>query len=240
MPDRRADVSLRALDLVVAIPVALALTPVMIMLAVMSAVALRAWPLFVQSRPGAAGRTLRMIKIRTLPVDTPHYACKTTIDHDRVPALMRFLRGTHLDELPQLWQVITGHLSIVGPRPRQAEEVDAFAPDFEAVRRSVRPGCTGLWQISPSSVEGLGDSPEYDLFWVSNRSVRMALWVLYRTIAQTVWRARPVSLSDVPAWTMPPPRSVALTTTANPRHLTRARLLDGTTSHPLAAEPTGR
>src|SRR5690242_12109900 len=102
--------SIRMLDIVGGILIALAVTPILIVLALASAVSLRAWPFFVQKRPGRAGRDLRLVKIRTLPKSTPHYAHKADIDLDAAPRLMQLLRRLHLDELPQLWQVPTGAL----------------------------------------------------------------------------------------------------------------------------------
>src|SRR5688572_28047288 len=92
------------------------------------ALELRAWPFFMQERIGRAGRPLRFLKLRTLPVDTPAYALKHDLDM-RLSRYRAFLRRRHLDELPQLVHVVTGQLSLVGPRPRMPdayEPVDSF------------------------------------------------------------------------------------------------------------------
>ena len=200
---RTTRVAIRTFDIVGGALIALAVTPIVVVLALASAFSLRAWPFFVQDRPGRAGRSVRLVKIRTLPPSTPHYAHKHHLDFSRTPRLMQQLRRLHLDELPQLWQVPMGALSLVGPRPRQRDDVDALDPTFDSVRREVRPGCTGLWQISPASTEGLGVSPEYDLFWVGHRTLRLTVWALARTVLVMTGIGRPVTLEDVPDWALP-------------------------------------
>lgn len=195
--------AIRTFDIVGGALIALAVTPILIVIAIASAISLRAWPFFVQERPGRAGRSIRLVKIRTLPPSTPHYAHKHHLDLSGTPRVMQLLRRLHLDELPQVWQVPIGALSLVGPRPRQIAGVDALDPTFDAVRREVRPGCTGLWQISPAAVEGLGESPEYDLFWVGHRTLRLTLWALARTVLVMTGIGRPVTLDDVPEWALP-------------------------------------
>src|SRR5687768_10966564 len=110
----------RAFDLLAGGILLLLALPIILVLAVALAMELRAWPFFLQERIGKDGVAIRFLKLRTLPPDTPAYALK----HDLEMSLSRlraFLRSKHLDELPQLVHVLTGELSLVGPRPRMPD-----------------------------------------------------------------------------------------------------------------------
>ena len=195
----------RVLDLTVGTVLAVLATPVILVLAVGVSVALRATPLFGQRRVGAGGRPFTMLKLRTLPRSVSPTAPKHDLVGVDIPRLCAFLRRTHLDELPQLWLVPVGPMSLVGPRP-EVEEIahDRYEPGFAEARTAVGPGCTGLWQISVDHDALICDAPEYDLFYVSNRSLRLDAWILRRT-ARVMAGGRRIHLSDVPAWASSPP-----------------------------------
>jgi lipopolysaccharide/colanic/teichoic acid biosynthesis glycosyltransferase len=147
--------------------------------------------------------------VRTLPTDVPRYADKHQLADHHIPAFCRFLRRFHLDELPQLVLVLTGRMSLVGPRPEMAELHQRMQPEFAQERTAVRPGCTGLWQIGNACGELIGAAPEFDRFYLAHRTVRLDLWVLARTALQMSGLGGLVSLSDVPRWALPPrPASV--------------------------------
>ena len=112
----------------------------------------------------------------------------------------QFLRKFHLDELPQLWLVVWGTMSLVGPRPEMPSLAATFDPDFVAERMTVKPGCTGLWQISTASAGLIGEAPEYDLLYIRSESIRLDLWVLARTASEMLGRAPLTSIDDVPVW----------------------------------------
>ena len=107
----------RLLDLSVGIPLALLSLPFVVVFAVGSAVSYRAWPLFTQQRLGVNGRSFTFVKIRSLPVSAPDEADKYELAFVENNRCGRFLRRYHLDELPQLWLVVFGKMSLVGPRP---------------------------------------------------------------------------------------------------------------------------
>lgn len=194
--------SKRLFDTLVGAVLCLAALPVILALALMLAVQHRGNPFFVHDRVGFAGRTVRIPKLRTLPPSTDPYADKTTTDLRTVGGLARFMRRTHLDELPQLFLVPLGRLSLVGPRPRMVTEAEEFDdPYFAQSRTSVPQGCTGLWQISAVSNRRVSDEPGFDLFYVTHRTARLDLWILWRTIIQFLG-ASPIELSSVPRWTL--------------------------------------
>src|SRR5439155_12010665 len=102
--------------------------------------------IFRQLRIGEDGRPFTIYKFRTLFSDAPEYSLKVDRNDPRVTHLGRLLRRTALDELPQLWNIVRGEMSWVGPRPEQPFLVESYA-DWERARLRVRPGLTGWWQI---------------------------------------------------------------------------------------------
>ncbi len=197
----RREAGRRAADLTAGTVLTLGTLPVVLLAALVSALALRAWPFFVQDRVGRDGTTFRLVKVRTLPTDTPGDADKHALDLVRIPRVCRFLRRLHIDELPQLFLVVSGRMSLIGPRPEMASLHNRLAPDFAALRTSVRPGCTGLWQVSEACTGLISAAPEYDRYYLANRSLRLDIWVLMRTCVKMVGARRCVSLEHVPAWT---------------------------------------
>jgi len=182
----------RAFDLSVAAVLSVLTLPIVLGLALVSAVVFRAWPFFVQERLGRGGGTYRFIKVRSLPASTPAYADKFTLRALPSSRWGSLLRKTHLDELPQLWLVVAGRMSLVGPRPEMAAVAEAFDPAFVAARSSVRPGCTGPWQVSTSSHRLIGDDTRFDLLYLDEASLRLDLKVLWWTVAQ-LFGARPIT-----------------------------------------------
>jgi len=200
---RAADRAKRCFDVVVAMALALVALPMIVLAALGSAVSLRAWPFFTQERIGRHGERFRFVKIRTLPVTVERYIDKHQLDLTSVPAFCRLLRRLHLDELPQLFLVVRGQMSLVGPRPEMPHLHERMPADFGSLRTSIRPGCTGLWQVSDSCTDLIGISPEYDRFYVTNRSLRLDLWVLFRTVLKMAGVRRRLTLATVPAWAAP-------------------------------------
>lgn len=163
----------------------------------------RAWPFFVHDRVGYTGRRMRMVKVRSLPPSTRRYVDKYAIRDVEIPRSMRAMRRLHLDELPQLWHVVRGDMTFVGPRPEMAALHDALDPEFAAVRTSVRPGLTGLWQISPHNVGLIGERPEYDRLYVAHRTASLDLWIVFRTIVK-MSAGTTTHLHEVPRATIGP------------------------------------
>lgn len=197
------DIVRRDIDILISSTLLLLTLPVMIVTIVGSALALRTSPFFSQVRVGRGGEHFRFVKIRTLPPTTPAYTDKHQLDMHAIPAFCRLIRRLHLDELPQLIHVLSGRMSMVGPRPEMPHLHEGMNPEFAGLRTSVAPGCTGLWQISPACVELIHESPQYDEFYVANRSVRVDLWVMYRTALKMTGLGRHVGLEEIPAWVAP-------------------------------------
>jgi len=196
----RIDVYRRSLDVVLSATLLAVTLPVLAVALFGSLVSLRAWPLFVQRRVGRDGAPFLFIKVRTLPADTPTYIDKHQLDHARIPAFCRLLRQLHLDELPQLGLVLLGRMSLVGPRPEMACLHEDLPVEFAQLRTSVRPGCTGLWQISEGCTGLIAASPEYDTYYLAHRNLRFDLWVLGRTALKMVGVADTITLDHLPRW----------------------------------------
>jgi lipopolysaccharide/colanic/teichoic acid biosynthesis glycosyltransferase len=189
----------RAFDLVAGVALSTVTAPIIVLLAVGSAVSFRAWPLFVQKRLGRGGRPFCFVKLRTLPTDTPVDADKYTIAATTTTRWGRFLRASHLDELPQCWLVVTGRMSLVGPRPEMPALAARFDATFMRERLAVRPGITGPWQVSAACSGLIGEAPEFDRLYLAHAGPRLDAWVLLRTTGVLVG-LRPLPLERFPAW----------------------------------------
>jgi len=209
---RRIDAYRRALDISISLALLLIALPIIVVIASGSALTLRAWPFFVQDRVGRDGRLFRFLKVRTLPVSVPGYVDKHQLDLGRIPAFCRLLRRLHLDELPQLLLVLRGRMSLVGPRPEMAHLHEAMPSDFASLRTSVRPGCTGLWQVSSACTGLISEAPEFDRTYLDRRTLRLDLWVLAHTTRKMLGFGRAVSLFDIPAWVGQPDHLVTVIT----------------------------
>lgn len=189
---RAADIILSGLGLIL-------LSPIILFLAVMVRVLLGSPVLFRQVRPGLGGETFALIKFRTMR-DTRDSQGDLLPDSDRLTTFGRFLRSTSLDELPELWNVLRGDMSLVGPRPLLVEYLHLYSP-LQARRHEVLPGVTGLAQVKGRNTLSWEDKFDLDVWYVDNRSVRLDLAILWWTLG-SVFRREGVSAAN--AATMPP------------------------------------
>lgn len=190
----------RLLDIAVGVPLCLLLLIPVLVLSLVLMVRFRANPIFVHKRIGRDGKLMSIPKLRTLPPATNPYADKTVVDLRAPNPFTAFLRTRHLDELPQLYLVPIGRLSLVGPRPRMPFEAEALGDEtYNTLRTSIRQGCTGLWQVGEDTGRRVSDHPEYDLVYLSQVTVRLDLWILWRTLCQALG-GRGFNLGEVPRW----------------------------------------
>ncbi len=199
----------RATEWTIALALAVLTLPLLALVLASSAAVYRCWPLFVHERVGRHGRRFAFAKVRTLPPATSRYIDKHALDRVEVPRVMQLLRRTHLDELPQLWLVLAGRLSLVGPRAEMAVLHERIAPEAAAERVSVRPGVTGLWQVSVHCDGLICDRVEYDRLYVRHRNARLDLWILWSTVRKVVLGRR-INLFEVPRWAIGAERAPAL------------------------------
>ncbi len=144
--------------------------------------------LFVQERIGRGGRPFAMWKFRTMVCDTEAYAvAPSERDDPRITRFGRWLRRTSIDELPQLWNVLRGEMSLVGPRPEMRFIVDGY-DEWQRRRLTVKPGITGLWQILGRKDLPMHRNLQYDFYYIRNRSLGLDLWLLLRTVGVVLSR----------------------------------------------------
>lgn len=139
--------------------------------------------LFRQERPGQGGQVFTMLKFRTmLPPSTDRLS-----DADRLTLFGEFLRSTSLDELPALWNVLRGDMSLVGPRPLLVEYLPLYSRE-QSRRHQVRPGITGLAQVSGRNAISWEDRLALDVEYVDRRCWRLDGWILIRTLSKVIGR----------------------------------------------------
>lgn len=176
----------RAFDLSLAVPLLILFAPVMAVVAVAVRWRLGAPVLFCQQRPGLNAVPFRMAKFRTM-TDARGPDGSLLDDAQRLTRLGRFLRSTSLDELPELWHVVRGRMSLVGPRPLLVKYLDRYSPE-QSRRHAVLPGITGWAQISGRNDIAWDEKLRCDVWYVDNLSFRLDVQVLLRTVAAVLGR----------------------------------------------------
>jgi len=141
---------------------------------------------FRQTRPGLHGKPFEMIKYRTMR-DAFDENGKPLPDSERITPFGRFLRSTSLDELPELWNVLKGDMSLVGPRPLLMEYMDYYT-DEEMLRHTVRPGVTGLAQVSGRNATTWNDRLAHDVQYVKTQTLWLDIKIIFKTIYQVFKR----------------------------------------------------
>lgn len=174
------------------------LFPVIALCAIAVACSMGRPVLFRQQRPGEGGRPFGMVKFRTMS-NARDAGGRLLPDGERLTRVGRFLRSTSLDELPELWNVLTGDMSLVGPRPLLMAYLDRYTPE-QARRHSVKPGITGWAQVNGRNAISWDEKFALDTWYVDNRSFLLDLRILYTTVMQVVQRK---DINSAEAATMP-------------------------------------
>jgi lipopolysaccharide/colanic/teichoic acid biosynthesis glycosyltransferase len=175
----------RIFDMAVSAVLAVALLPVIAVTAVAVAVGLGRPVLFRQERAGIHGRSFTLVKFRTMADPDPDHGLVT--DAERLTPLGRVLRSTSLDELPTLWNVLRGEMSLVGPRPLPVHYLARYTKE-QARRHQVRPGITGLAQVRGRNWLDWDQKFTLDIAYVENRSARLDMKILAETVKTVVRR----------------------------------------------------
>ncbi len=187
MVKRVVDVTLACAGLVV-------LAPVLAAIAMCLAVTQGRPILFRQVRPGLHGAPFRIAKFRTMrPTRLDEVAHQT--DQLRVTRIGRFLRSTSLDELPELWNVLRGEMSLVGPRPLLPEYLDAYS-ERERRRHDVRPGVTSWAAVNGRHTLKFHERLEFDVWYVEHQDLRLDLKIMAMTVRQVLSRQHVVATQD--------------------------------------------
>jgi Undecaprenyl-phosphate galactose phosphotransferase WbaP len=196
----RRNLALKAMmDRAIALPLFLLSLPILVVAALWIKLSSRGPIFYRQTREGLHGETIGVWKLRTMrmdgdrileqwlethPEDREHWNRHFKLRHDPrvLPVIGSLLRRTSLDELPQLWTILNGGMSLVGPRPLPNYHLNRFTPEFRELRARVLPGLTGLWQVSMRSEGDTQALEAMDTFYIRNWSPWLDLYILARTI----------------------------------------------------------
>jgi lipopolysaccharide/colanic/teichoic acid biosynthesis glycosyltransferase len=171
----------RLFDIAAALGLLVVLSPVLLVLYLLVRAKLGAPALFRQQRPGRGGRVFTLVKFRSMLPDTAADGRRLS-DAERLTQFGRLLRASSLDELPELWNVLVGDMSLVGPRPLLVEYLGYYTPE-EARRHQVRPGLTGWAQIHGRNATTWDERLRLDAWYAQNRTFILDIRILWRTIA---------------------------------------------------------
>lgn len=176
----------RAFDLSVGTVLLLLLSPVMLIVAIGVRAVLGTPVLFRQTRPGLHGKPFEIIKFRSM-TDQFDADGNEIPEADRIGRFGHFIRTTSLDELPELFNVLNGTMSLVGPRPLLMRYLDRYSPE-QARRHDVRPGITGLAQVGGRNAISWEDKFDLDVYYVDNASIRLDIKILLKTALKVLQR----------------------------------------------------
>ena len=204
---RAARIAKRGIDLAGAVVGLVVLSPVLGWIALVLVITQGRPVLFRQVRPGRDGKPFTMVKFRTMRATRPGEVYYLT-DEERMTRIGRFLRSSSLDELPELWNVLRGEMSLVGPRPLLMEYLDQYSA-LEGRRHEVRPGITGWAVVNGRNLVEFDDRLRLDVWYVDHWSLALDLRILAMTVSQ-VLRREGVSASEdlglgfrLPGWDQP-------------------------------------
>jgi lipopolysaccharide/colanic/teichoic acid biosynthesis glycosyltransferase len=184
----------RGLDFLSSFLGILLLSPVLILMLILIRLKLGAPVFFTQERPGLGGRAFRMIKFRSMTNERDENG-KLLPDQMRITSLGRFLRRTSLDELPELFNVLRGDMSVVGPRPLLMKYLP-FYTEREMKRHQVRPGITGWAQVNGRNLLEWDKRLEMDVEYVENMTLWLDIRILFRTVSDVLRQSDVLTVSS--------------------------------------------
>lgn len=174
----------RFFDLLLTVPALILLSPVLAALSLLARVKLGTPIFFRQLRPGLHGKPFTMVKFRTM-TDARDASGVLLPDADRLTAFGKFLRSASLDELPELWNVVKGDMSLVGPRPLLMQYLDRYTPE-QARRHEVRPGVTGWAQVNGRNAISWEEKFKLDVWYVDHLTFWLDLKILWLTVRKVL------------------------------------------------------
>ena len=175
----------RVLDFIISLLALTVLSPLLLVLTLVGAVKMRGNPFFVQERPGRNGRVFRLIKLRSMTNEKKNG--ELLPDEERLTGYGRFLRRTSLDELPELLNILVGHMSIVGPRPLLVKYLPLYN-EHQARRHEVRPGLTGWAQVNGRNSITWEQKFDYDVWYVDHVSFALDVRIVMMTVRSVLKR----------------------------------------------------
>ena len=176
----------RSIDILLAVIGLVTLSPLLLLLAILVRAKLGSPILFRQLRPGLNGESFQVAKFRTM-TDEKGIDDALLPDSERLTRFGQFLRSTSLDELPELWNVLKGEMSLVGPRPLLVEYLDLYTAE-QARRHDVRPGITGWAQVNGRNTLSWDEKFALDVWYVDNRSIGLDIKIMLMTMVKVLKR----------------------------------------------------
>lgn len=170
----------RTIDFLLSFFALIVLFPILFLLALIGTFAMKGNPFFTQQRPGKNERIFKLIKFRTMTCEKDSNG-NLLPDNERLTKYGKFLRNTSLDELPELFNILVGHMSIIGPRPLLIKYLPLY-DERQRHRHDVRPGLTGLAQVKGRNAISFEERFELDLEYIQNISFRTDLSIILETI----------------------------------------------------------
>lgn len=176
----------RFFDFSVSLIVLILLSPIILIVGILVRIQLGAPVIFSQERPGKGGEIFRMLKFRSMTMEVNSKG-ELLPDHMRLNRFGKLLRSSSLDELPGLWNVLKGDMSLVGPRPLRVEYLSLYSPE-QARRHEVRPGITGWAQVNGRNAISWEERFKLDVWYVDNRSFWLDIKILLLTLKKVFKR----------------------------------------------------
>ncbi|WP_300437993.1 sugar transferase [Christiangramia sp.] len=172
------------LDFIVSLLGLILISPLLIVITILLAMANKGKPFFFQKRPGKFGKNFRIVKFKTM-TDAKDENGELLPDAERLTTIGKFVRKTSIDEIPQLFNVLAGDMSIVGPRPLLPEYLNLYSKR-QSKRHRVRPGITGWAQVNGRNTISWTQKFEFDVWYVENVSFVLDLKIIFRTIKKVL------------------------------------------------------
>jgi len=170
----------RIFDFALSLVALIVLSPILLILTIVGAIAMSGNPFFTQERPGWHGKIFKLVKFRTMS-NKKDSEGNLLPDEDRLNKYGQFIRNLSIDELPELWNILKGDMSIVGPRPLLVEYLPLYNEE-QAHRHDVRPGLTGYAQVNGRNAISWEEKFKYDVEYAKNISFGMDLQILVKTV----------------------------------------------------------
>ena len=187
----------RAFDIVFSAGWLIGFSPLLLVVAILVRLKLGSPVLFIQERPGLRARPFRMVKFRSM-TDERGPDGELLPDEQRLTPFGRFLRATSLDEFPEMWNVLLGDMSVVGPRPLLMRYVPRYSP-FQARRMEVKPGVTGWAQVNGRNLLSWEEKFALDVWYVDHRTFWLDTKIVVMTFFKVLARSGAERDKDVPA-----------------------------------------
>lgn len=172
------------IDFLIAFTALVVLSPILLIVVILLALANKGNPFFFQNRPGKDERIFKIVKFRTMTNKRDEKGILLP-DADRLTGIGKFIRKTSIDEIPQLINVLMGDMSLIGPRPLLPEYLPIFN-ERQKKRHSVRPGITGWAQVNGRNAISWNKKLEYDVWYVENLSFKLDMKILFKTIKKVL------------------------------------------------------